>query len=451
LREQIRKFEKRTPSSAKLFEATRKRTPFGVHSNYRAQDPYPLYVRRARGTRVWDVDGNEYLDFAMAFGALVTGHAHPRLVDAIHRQLGDGVIYGYEAEHTARLCDHLCARYHLDRVKLSNTGMDATMFALRFARAATDRMGFLKFEGCYHGSSDALLASIKPTSEKAGDPRRPTTVPASTGLVPHATRHTYVAPFNDLAATEAIAEEHAEELAAIILEPIPMNMGFVLPQRGFLSGLRKLCDRLGALLIFDEVKTGGKFYGGAEEVFRVRPDLKVLGKAIGGGFPVAAVGGRAKVLEAVEPGVLSHAGTFNANPLSVAATRVTLEKILTKKAMTTVAALGDELGKGYANVLEDRHVGGFAQYMGQSGAVFFGPRPVTDWRSFLDVDVGKWWGYDTAMLNRGVIPMANGPDEQWTVSVQHTEEDVRRHVETFDAVAGLLPRFEADIPIVEAI
>jgi glutamate-1-semialdehyde 2,1-aminomutase len=451
LLKELSRFRERTPGSARHFEKAKRRVPYGVHSNYRLVEPYPLYMRRGSGTRLWDVDGNEYTDFSMAFGALVTGHAHPRLAEALRQRMEDGTILGFEGEDTAALCEHLCERFHVDRVKLSNTGLDATLFAIRFARHFTRRPGVLKFEGCYHGSHDALLASVKPTRAKAGDRKKPNVVPASTGLIPEAHAHTYVAPFNDLAATEAVAKAHAEDVAAVILEPIPMNMGFVLPKAGFLEGLRKLCDRIGALLIFDEVKTSGKFYGGAEEAFGVRPDMKVLGKAIGGGFPIAAVSGRADILDAVEPGVVSHAGTFNANPFSVAAARTTLEEILTRPAMEGAARMGERLGRGYRDVVSDRKVEGHVQYRGISGTLGLGPAPVVDWRSFLDLDVGRWWGYYTAMMNRGIVPMATGPDEQWTLSVQHTAEDVDAHLATFDEVARLLPTLRADVHLVESV
>ena len=343
-------FRRRTRRSARLFENARRYTPFGVHSNYRLVEPYPLYVRRARGTSIWDADGHRYLDFNMAFGSLVAGHANPIVVRAVREQAADGMIFGFESTGTARLAKVLCDRFRMERVKLSNTGMDATQFAVRFARAFTGRSTVLKFEGCYHGSHDALLVSVKPTREREGGARRPTPVPASKGLVPELVRRTAIAPFNDLPATEAIARERADDLAAIILEPVPMNMGFVLPAPGFLEGLRRLASELGALLIFDEVKTGVKWYGGAEEVFGVTPDLKVFGKGLAGGLPVAAVGGRADVMDAVVPGVVSHAGTYNSNPLGVAAAVATLTKVLTRPRMEAAArprrAPGGALNEG---------------------------------------------------------------------------------------------------------
>ena len=451
LEEEVQTFRERTRRSAKTFEAAKRHIPSGVSSNYRLIDPYPLYVRRARGSKIWDVDGNAYLDFGMAFGALVAGHSHPVLAKAMRDRVSNGTIFGYEGEEAAPLAEHMCERFHVDRIKFSNTGMEATLFAIRLARAVTGRHKILKFEGCYHGSHDALMVSVKPSVDKEGDPRRPNPVPASQGLIPQLADNTVVAPFNDLEAVASLVEENADHLAAIILEPVPMNMGFVLPGAGFLEGQRRLCDAAGALLIFDEVKTCGKFYGGAEEAFGVRPDVKVFGKAIGGGFPLSAVGGKARWMDQIVPGEIAHAGTFNANPLSIGAGLVTLTKILTRAAMRHAAKIGDALGQGYVDAIEDHDLFMQVQYRGISGTVHFTRTPVTDWRTFQTVDVGRWWGYFTAMLNRGVIPTATGPDEQWTAAVVHTMDDVRRHLEAFDDVAELIKRVQKDIPLVEAI
>ncbi len=408
-------------------------------------------MNRARRASIWDADGHRYLDFNMAFGAAVAGHANPLVLGAVREAAANGSIFGFEGEDAWRLSRVLCERFRLDRVKLSVTGMDATQFAVRFARAFTDRPNVLKFEGCYHGSHDSLLMSIKPTKEREGDPRRPTPIPASRGLVPELADRTLVAPFHDLPATEAIASARGEALAAIILEPIPMNMGVVVPAPGFLEGLRRLADDLGALLIFDEVKTGVKFYGGAEELFGVRPDLKVFGKGVAGGFPLAAVGGRADVMEAVVPGVVSHAGTYNSYPIGVAAALATLTEVLTRGRMRAAARLADALASGYEDAVVDREVPARIQAMGLSGTIHFTETPVVDWRSFQSVDVAKWWGYYMAMLNRGVIPMATGPDEQWTVSAVHARQDIDRHIEVFDEVAKEIVKFEGRVAMVESI
>ena len=449
--EEQQAFRVRTRKSAKAFETAKRHIPFGVNSNYRLLDPYPVYVRKGKGSRLWDVDGNEYLDFNMAFGALVAGHSHPVLTKAMRDRVANGTIFGFEGEDAAPLAAHMAKRFAVDRIKFSNTGLDATLFSIRLARGVTGRSKIMKFEGCYHGSHDALMVSVKPSPDHEGDARRPTPVPSSKGLVPDLMKNTVVAPFNDMEATEALVREHADDLAGIILEPVPMNMGFILPKRGFLEGLRDVADDTGAVLIFDEVKTCGKWYGGAQEAFGVVPDVKVFGKAIGGGFPLSAVGGSAEIMDQVVPGQIAHAGTFNANPVSMAAGLVTLTKILTPAAMKRAQAIGNSLAKGYIDAIEDHHLFMKVQYAGISGTVHFTHHPVVDWRSFQGVDVARWWNYNTAMMNRGVIPMATGPDEQWTCSVAHTKADVERHLAAFEEVAEMIKQDQPEMPLVEAI
>lgn len=449
--EELQAFRRRTKKSARAWEAAKRRIPSGVNSNYRLVEPYPLYVQQARGSRLWDADGNAYVDFNMAFGALVAGHGHPLLARTMRDRVARGTIFGYESVDAAPLADHVCRRYHLDRLKFSMTGLDATLFAVRVARAVTGRRRIVKFEGCYHGSHDALMVSVKPRKDASGDPKRPNPVPASNGLLKELLETAIVAPFNDLDATETLALSHADDVAGVIVEPVPMNMGYVQPKPGFLDGLRAIANEIGAVLIFDEVKTSGKWYGGAEEVFPVQPDIKVLGKAIGGGFPLAAVGGKASLMDQVVPGQIAHAGTFNANPVSISAGLVTLTKILTPAGMRKAQRIGTDLAKGYRDIIEDRDLPMQVPSGGISGAVHFARRQVTDWRTFQDVDVGRWWRYYIAMQNRGIIPMATGPDEQWTTSVAHTKDDVVRHLDAFEEVAGAIQHAQAEMSIVEAI
>lgn len=448
---EVEKYRARTKKSDALFREARKYTPYGVHSNYRYTDPYPLYIKKGRGSRLWDVDGNEYIDFNMAFGALVAGHSHPALVEAMRERIENGTIYGFEGEDIAKLEKHTCERFKLDLVKFSMTGLDATLFATRVARAYTGRKKILKFEGCYHGSHDMLMVSVKPTRARAGHPRFPNSIPGSQGLLPEAVQNTVVAPFNDLGAVDEIVKLSHHDLAAIILEPVPMNMGFVMPKKGFLQGIRKICDEYNLVLIFDEVKTGGKWYGGIQDVIPVKPDLQTFGKAIGGGYPIAAVGGKKDIMEVVAPGVVGHAGTFNTNPVSVTAALTTMTKILTPEGMRYAQKLGNMLGKGYEDIVTDRKLAARLQYDGISGALMFTTQEVVDWRSFMNVNVAKWYAYWTAMLNRGVVPGATGPDEQWTMSVQHTKDDVERHIELFDEAALIIKATEEEMPMVEAI
>jgi len=442
---------KRTKKSEAIFKEARKWMPFGVNSNYRYLDPYPLYFRKGRGTKLWDADGNEYLDFNMAFGSLGIGHSHPVLVKAMLDRVANGTIFGFEGDTVAILGKTICQRFNVDRVKLSSTGLESTMHAVRLARAFTRRKKILKFEGCYHGSHDALMVNVKPSLAKTGGGRVPNIVPSSQGMLDEILQNTLVAQFNDYDSVEQAVRRDRDDLAGVILEPIPMNMGFVPPKPGFLEALRHLCDETGALLIFDEVKTCGKFYRGAEGRFGVKPDLKTMGKAIGGGYPLSVLGGKKEVMDAIVPGVVAHAGTFNANPVAVTAGLVTLTKILTREKLAYAARLGEELARGYTDIIEDAKLKARVQAIGVSGTMHFTDHAVTDWRSFLDVNVGTWWTYYTAMLNRGVIPMATGPDEQWTVSVQHTKEEIKTHLEVLKAVVGELLRSEVSMEMVEAI
>ena len=445
------KLKSRTRKSEKIFEEAKKWMPYGVNSNYRYLDPYPLYFSKARGPKIWDADGNEYLDFNMAFGALGVGHAHPVLVKAMREQVGNGTIFGFEGVDVAALGKVICQRFRVDRVKLSSTGLESTMHAVRLARAFTKRKKILKFEGCYHGSHDTLMVNVKPTLARTGDSVVPNIVPSSQGMLEEILQNTIIAQFNNLESVERALKGQKENLAGVILEPVPMNMGFVPPKPGFLEALRKLCDETGALLIFDEVKTCGKFYRGAEGQFGVTPDLKTMGKAIGGGYPLSVMGGKKEFMESIVPGVVAHAGTFNSNPVVVKAGLVTLTEILTREKLARAGRLGEELAKGYTDIIEDAKLKAKVQAIGVSGTMHFTEHEVTDWRSFLDVNVGTWWTYYTAMMNRGVIPMATGPDEQWTVSVQHTMEEIETHLEVFKTVVKELLRSEVSMEMVEAI
>jgi glutamate-1-semialdehyde 2,1-aminomutase len=444
-------FESHTKKSLAMYNSAKESTPFGVHSNYRFTDPYPLYGRKSRGQKIWDVDGNEYLDFNMGFGALVTGHSHPALVEAISERLSSGTLLGLEFEDSDKLAKVVKDRFRVDMVRFSSTGMEATMHAMRIARAYTGRNKIVKFEGCYHGSHDQALVSVKPKRGKEGNAKHPRAVPASLGTPPDALKNTIVAPFNDLEAVDALIKENSDDFAAIILEPIPMNMGFVMPDPEFLKGLRKICDENNSVLIFDEVKTCGKYYGGAIERFGVSPDLKVLGKAIAGGFPLSAVAGKRDIMQEIIPGVVAHAGTFNSNPISITAGLVSLTRILTKDTMARISKLSQRLGLGYYDIVKENKLGAIVVADGVSGVLSFSKKPVRNWRDFQASDVGSWFLYYLMMVNRGIIPAGTGPDEQWTVSAQHSPEDIERHIEVFKQVAPTLKDFELQMPIVEAI
>ena len=431
-------YRQRTPRSAELWERACQWSPLGVHSNYRFLEPYPFYVNRAKGVTLWDADGNEYLDFNMGFGSLQSGHAHPKLVEALSRQLEQGSVYGYEWERTPEVAERVCRRYGMDKVRFSTTGLEATHHATRFARAYTKKRYVLKFEGCYHGSHDTLLVGVKPRAQIAGPARHPNSAAASPGILTDLTERTLVAPFNDLEATRQIALAHRDDLAAIIAEPIPMNMGFVLPDEGFFPGLRELCDELGALLIYDEIKTGAKYAHGAGERVGARADLLTLGKSIACGVPMSAIAAGPGILDEVGPRKVAHAGTYNSNPLAMAACLASLDHILTEDALERSAALNARLAKGCAEVFDDAGVTAHVAADGVSGTVYFSDHPVRNWRDFLTVDGDRSMLYYYLCLNRGLIPAGTGPDEQWTISVQHTDPDVDRHLEVLGTVAERL-------------
>ena len=438
LSEALREYERRTPKSAKIWEHAKVWTPLGVHSNYRSLDPYPFYVQRGQGAHLWDADGNDYLDFNMGFGGLASGHAHPKIIEALTAQLHDGMLYGYEWYRTPEVAERICRRFGMDQVRFSSTGLEATHHAIRIARAVTGHRYVIKFEGSYHGSHDTLLIGVKPRAEVAGPADRPNSTPAGPGILAEVAARTRVAPFNDLDSTRSIAREIAEDVAAIIVEPIAMNMGFILPEPGFLEGLRELCNELGALLIFDEIKTGAKYPHGGAGRLGVRPDIMLLGKSIACGSPLSAIATRKGIMDNVGPRRIAHAGTFNSNPISMACALATLDHVLTDEAFERMARLNARLAKGYEQVFQDHHVTAHVAADGPSGTVFFSDHPVRDWRSFLTVDGDRSMLYYYLCLNRGLIPSGTGPDEQWTLSVVHTEADIDRHLEILDGVAAQL-------------
>jgi len=431
-------YRERTPRSLELFLRAGRWSPLGVHSNYRYLDPYPFYVSRARGVTLRDADGNSYLDFNMGFGSLQSGHAHPALVSALQRQLEDGSVYGYEWERTPEVAERLCRRFGMESVRFSTTGLEATHHAVRFARAQTKRRYVLKFEGSYHGSHDTLLVGVKPRAEVAGPSDRPASAPASPGLLSEVTERTLVAPFNDAEATARIAREHGSDLAAIIAEPIPMNMGFVLPEPGFFPAIRALCDELGALLIFDEIKTGAKYPRGGAGRVGVRPDLMTLGKSIACGVPMSAILAGPGLLDEVGPRKVAHAGTYNSNPLAMAACLASLDHVLTDAALERSTELNRTLAEGYRKVFASAGVTASVAADGVSGTVVFADHPVRNWREFLTVDGDRSMLYYYLCLNRGLIPSGTGPDEQWTISVQHGSPDVQRHLEILASLADQL-------------
>lgn len=453
-------YRDRTPRSAELFDRARESLPLGVASSFQAYDPYPLFMTDARGSRIWDADGNEYIDFDMAFGVLAAGHSHPVLAEALQHRVANGTCYTFPVEDSIRLAEEIKRRFDADMVRFSNSGTEATMDAIRVARGYTGREKVIKMEGGYHGHHDDVLVSIQPPRDAMGPVESPNTVPASAGIPRSRLAETIVAPYNDADALEAILEAHRGEVAAILVEPVQFNIGVVPPRRGYLERLRELATRHEVVLIFDEVKTGVVLaYGGAYEHYGVKPDLFCLAKSIGGGVPIGAFGGKGEVMRSIEslagtpsqrhgpmgrePGTgidkttipggatrVAHLGTFNGNPLSMAAGVATLTKILTRDAYPRLHALADRLTQGCQAVIDEFGLPGYAINVGPKGCVMFTPERVTNYRDFIGLDAELWAAAFFFLANRGIL-LPPGPDDQWTLSVQHTEEDVDRHVQVF--------------------
>ena len=455
-------YRARTPRSAALLERARRAMPLGVASSFQTYDPYPLFMTDAHGSRIADVDGNEYIDFDMAFGVLAAGHSHPAVAAAIQRRAPNGTCYTFPVEDSIALAEEIKLRFGADLVRFSNSGTEATMDAIRVARGYTGREKVVKFEGGYHGHHDDVLVSIQPPRDAMGEPDAPNSVPASAGIPLSRLAETVVAPFNQADALEAILETHRDQVAAILIEPVQFNIGVVPPLPGYLERVRELATEHGAVLIFDEVKTGVVLaYGGAYEYFGVKPDLFCLAKSIGGGVPIGAFGGRAEVMRVIEtldgsPGAaraggafgtgteattipggatrVAHLGTFNGNPLSMAAGLATLTEVLTRDAYPELHRLAERLTSGCQGILDEFGLPGYAINVGPKGCVMFTPERVTSYRDFIGLDSELWTAFFFYLVNRGIL-LPPGPDDQWTLSVQHTEADVDRHIETFAGFA----------------
>ncbi|BCU71626.1 aspartate aminotransferase family protein [Stygiolobus caldivivus] len=408
----------KTPKSKVLFEENKEFMPYGVSSNYRYFDPYPLYLVRGKGSKVWDIDGNEYTDYNLGFGVLEVGHANERIIEVISDTIKDSSIMGFEYYKTGTLAKIICQRYGIDMVRFSSSGTEATMHSIRLARAFTKRKKIIKFEGHYHGSHDQLLVNVNPL--KVGGK-----VPSSSGIPDEVIQNTIIVDWNDIDSFEKVAKE---DIAAVIMEPVAMNMGLIPTDKEFMKSVFELSKDKGFLVIFDETKTGGKFYNGAAGYFGVKPDIIILGKAIAGGLPLSVIGGKREIMELIGPGKVAHGGTFNANTLSVNASIVTLRELLTESAFYQLHRLSDMLEIGYRDIAEDLGVELSVSKWGPSGSIYFSEKVPKNYKEFIRMDFSRWFTYFYVMLSKGVIPMG-GFNEQWTVSIKHSEEDILKHIE----------------------
>jgi glutamate-1-semialdehyde 2,1-aminomutase len=434
LNEIYMEYEKKTGGSKTCFEAALEHLSAGIGGSAPTYEPYPVFVKNADGSRVVDVDGNSYIDFNLCWGVLFVGHRHPKLIEGLKNQLEYGTMFGLPHEETTEAANALAKRFPIKQLRFVNSGTEATLYAIRLARAYTGKEKIIKIEGAYHGLADYLHISKRPTAGEAGPPKQPSSIPYGHGITMGVVNDTLVAPFNDLETMEQLLKKHAGEVAAVIVEPVMMNAGVIPPEKGYLQGLRALTEEYNVVLIFDEVKTGVKLApGGASEYFHIKPDLVCLAKAIGGGLPIGACGGKEEIMADI--GHEGLFGTFSANPLAIRACRITLTEILTKSAYQNAETLGKSLMKGYMDIIEDNKIAAVVQGIGAVGGILFSEGPVRNYRDWLKTDKEKWHEYWMAMFNEGILAMAYGPEEEWLVSVQHSKEDIQAHLEAFKKIA----------------
>ena len=410
------------PRSEALFERAQRVIPGGVNSPVRsfgAVGGTPPFIARGAGARIWDVDGNEYVDFLGSWGPLVLGHAHPAVVEAVQRAAADGTSFGAPTEREVHLAELVAAAVpSIEMLRLVSSGTEAVMSAVRIARAYTGRSKVVKFNGCYHGHADGMLV-------KAGSGAATLGVPTSAGVPEAYAAETLVAEYNDLDSVVALLDAHINQVAAVIVEPVAGNMGVVPPEEGFLEGLRRLTGEAGAPLIFDEVITGFRVaYGGAQARYGVTPDLTCLGKIIGGGLPVGAFGGRADVMAMVAPlGPAYQAGTLSGNPLAVAAGTACLEALAEPGTYEALDALGAQAEAGLRAAAEAAGTPMTLNRVGSMFTAFFTEEPVRTWADAAGADTERYAAFFHGLLERGVY-VAPSQFEAAFVSLAHTPEDV---------------------------
>ncbi|QKE84133.1 aminotransferase class III-fold pyridoxal phosphate-dependent enzyme [Arthrobacter sp. NEB 688] len=428
------RFAASTPASGEHNTRAARTLPLGVTSSFQHWDPYPVSVASARGAWLTDVDGRRMLDLSMGFGAMLVGHLNPTVVEHVQRALTDtGTLFVTPSPQATEMSERFCERFGLDMVRFTNSGTESLMYAIRAARAFTGRKAVVKIEGGYHGGYDALQVSVKPALEDIGPAEAP--VPEVPFDVEAGTVH--VVPYNDLDRLRAILAEHGREIAVMVVEPVVENLSIVVPDAGYLAGVRELCDEHGVVLLFDEVKTGlTAGYAGAAQRLGVKPDLITLAKSIGGGLPLAAFGGRRDVMEVVVDGRMAHFGTYNGNPLVMAAAKA-VDEICTPEALAATEAINVRALSRIDDVIDTFELPAHTVGLGVKGCVTWSTAPVRTYRDYKATDFAmaelSWlWG-----VNRNILTPP-GLDEQWLVSLAHTDEDMDLLVEHVRELAEAL-------------
>jgi glutamate-1-semialdehyde 2,1-aminomutase len=437
-----RTLNERTPKSRALYERARTSLVGGVASSYQVREPWPIYLERGEGARVWDVDGNELLDFHNGFGSMTQGHAHPAISRAVERRVRAGTHFAAPTEDAVTVAEELQRRWGLPKWRYTNSGTEATMDAVRIARGLTGRDTIVKIFGSYHGHNDALMVSTGGADLSGIPPDELPSIGYGAGLPQAVVELIAAVPFNDVDAMERRIERLESEgraPACVVMEAAMMNLGIIPPEPGYLEAVRELTRRRGIVLIFDEVKTGFTIAaGGATERFGVQPDLVTLAKSLGGGLPSGAIGGTDEAMRVVEDGSVYQVGTFNGNPLSMAAARANLEEVLTPDAYEHLDRLNERILGGCTRVIEEHSLPGYAIGIAAKGCVTFSSERIVDYASFSanqDAELTDLaWLYS---MNRGIF-MTPGREEEWTLTVAHDDAVVDQYVKVFAELAAEL-------------
>src|SRR3954451_20851970 len=430
------KFRERTHASAERFERGLKVMPGGVPSSFQQNDPWPTYIDRGHGSRVWDVDGDEYADFHNGFGVMCIGHANPKVGAAVKARVDLGTHFAAPTDGSIAVAEELTRRFTLPQWRFTNSGTESTMDAVHLARGATGRDVMLKIEGSYHGHHDAVMVSVYPELEELGDRDDPVSVPYGAGYPRAITELTRSVPFNDADALAKVLEKLDGQVAGLIMEPAMMNINIVPPVEGYLERVRELTAAHGVKLIFDEVKTGATISpGGATRRFGVTPDMITLAKATSGGFPGGAIGMTGELAALVADGTIHQYGTFNGNPLVMAAAKAALTEVLTDDAYEQLEAANRKILSGCDEIIERHGLPAHTEGLGAKGCVVFSTEPIREYRDYLtkvDGDLSTLaWLYH---MNHGVF-MTPGVEEEWTLSIAHDEAHLQVYLEAFEAFA----------------
>ena len=412
--------------SQPLFEKASKLMPGGVNSPVRMFKPYPFFTQKAIGSKHYDIDGNSYIDYCMAYGAIIFGHSYPPIIESVKKKLDSGTVYGTPTEAEVQLAELIteslpCAKM----VRLMNSGAEATMHSIRLARGYTGRKKIIKFDGCYHGAHDSVLV-------KAGSGATSFGVPTSQGIPEDTTKNTLVVPYNSVPLLQEMFEKEGGDIAAIIVEPVIGNMGVIQPSEGYLNELRRIVDDYDALLIFDEIITGFRLgLGGAQEYYNVIPDLVTLGKVLGGGFPISAIAGKTKIMEHFSPiGKVYQAGTFSGNAISVAAAIETINELKRKNSniYDNLKNFVNELTNSLRDLIRKNQMNVQINNVASMFTVFFTDNPVTNSDGARSCDSTKFMKFHSELMKRGVF-FPPSQFESCFVTASHNDEDLGKTVE----------------------